>query len=298
MRSFTLDAVTMYEHGGKPLDLGTPSSIFELYCNFTHLEKLDARSIKVNSTMLSHFSRLPNLGVIITSVDLVELNHFLSTSASDSEFPSLRILGLETTHLDACSRLLKRPGFRQLKSLRIVRRRGDDFWDLKSFFGSLEMHHSLLCLEKLCLQDFDMEWHRSNTEVRVSDITGDTLAPLSSFKNMVNIEINLDGCTDLNDADLLRISFEWPNLRILNLRERTTETIPLVTLAGLLSFVATFVKLESLSIRVNAFNFAHMGDIVPNHNMHFLMYVPLLWTGKMLMGSFLCSSSLSLTLQS
>jgi hypothetical protein len=271
LKSFTIKTIADRPED-PPMDLDMPIPIIELYCSFVYLEKLDARSIKLNSDTLSHFSRLPNLRMIVASIAVIELNEFLSTNISDSEFPSLRVLKLETTHLDACSRLLMRQGFRQLESLTIVRRHGGEFWNLASFFQSLKDHHSHSRLELLNLQSFDIDWYlpNANANAKVSDVTLDALEPLFAFENIIEFHINLDGRVDLDNTSLKCISQAWPNLRVLELNERTMETVPTITLAGLLSFTATCPKLESLTIRVNALHFADAGEIVPSRSIRFL----------------------------
>jgi hypothetical protein len=78
-----------------------------------------------------------------------------------------------------------RPGFRQLESLTIMRRRGGDFWNLESLFRSLKNHHSHSRLKAINLQSFHIDWHMESADAQVSDITLDILEPLFSFENIV-----------------------------------------------------------------------------------------------------------------
>jgi hypothetical protein len=271
VKSFTINArADGLADADLPPHFGMPTPIIELYSSFFHLEKLVAPSIELNSATLSHFARLPKLEMIVASISFIELNQFSSTSISDSEFPRLKVLSLATTHLDACSKLLIRPGFRELESLTIVRRRGGDFWDLTSFFESLDNQHTYSRLKTLRLQSFDIDWYPPNGNAQVSDITPKTLEHLSLFENMAEFCIDLDQRVDMDNQSLQYISDAWPNLRILQLRERRMGSVPSVTLSGLLSFVAACRKLESLSIRVNALHFNNIGEILPRagQNIH------------------------------
>ncbi|KAF9460419.1 hypothetical protein BDZ94DRAFT_1266201 [Collybia nuda] len=256
----------------KPLNLGAPRDLFKLYRSFRNLATLEAPCISIDHTSLSHIATLPHLHTLSTSVSTEDLIAFTSTYANTLEFPSLSNLVLLVDNLEACAKLLRRSGFKCLKSLEISRSSENSYWDMNIFFKTIGTPPSLLVLSHLSLSTNVVGRTGPPAATSISAITGETLAPILSFTNLTSVEIRLRAHITLSDSDLRNMGVAWPHLKALNIYEKTICTVPKITLRGLLSLVASCPKLEELTLRVDALSppleFSQVKNLIPGKNLH------------------------------
>lgn len=271
MSVFVVNAVEAHSNGD-PLELGTPTDLMQLYRSFENLTALDAASVSVDHTTLSHLASLPSLQMLRASIETNELNHFIITFGTPQEFPSLIMLGLRVADLLACSRLLQRPGLRQLAALEVSRSQQDAYWDVDRFTQIFRIRSTFPALSQLAISSpIDQRIQFPTTMTRV---TAKTWAPLLGFIHLSIIRIRLETTVDLDDPVLRTMALSWPHLEVLEIFEWATDTVPKVTLAGLLPLLASCTRLSQLTLRINALTdiprFAQVGDLPPRNEMRYL----------------------------
>lgn len=262
------------EHiSSEPLDLGTPRDLMQVYRSFNRLTSLEAPSISIDCASLSYLATLPNLHTLSTSIDEEDFAQFVSTYGGPCEFPSLSTLTLRVADLYACTKLLRRSGFQQLKSLKISRSRWDAYWDVDRFFETFGTPMLLPALSELAISTYVSG---SIQPIHLTIITAKTFTPLLPFINLSEIQLNLETIVHLDDDDLRSMSIAWPHLKILSVYERRTGALPSVTLGGIIALATACPKLEELTLRVDALsssgipNFSQAGDFVPAEGLRFL----------------------------
>jgi hypothetical protein len=189
-------------------------------------------------------------------------------------FPYVAELVVEIDSLAIFTKLFKRSGLGQLRSLTVIRKLEVGTWELNSFFRTLEGHVPHPVLEEITLSKADPRAWFVTPRPSVSKFTAVTLEPLLSFPNISVLKIGLDGPVELNNTVIGRVAEAWPNLRVFRVFEHTILTTPMVTLGdGLLTLVAGCPKLEEVTLRMNASeipSFSQIAGITPVRNLRWL----------------------------
>jgi hypothetical protein len=248
-----------------PYDVGYEASppLNQLYGNFNHLEYLDTRSICLTHGILTHLATVTPVKQLMFTILSDELLQFNSTPPPEIMFSCLIHMLIGTESLSDCTALLKRPGYRKLEKLDVMRLDHEDGdWELEPFFTSLRDYLPHRNLQSLHISG--SQYYSSPPKQTVPRIMLGTLAPLFSFPNLTDVQITLDATVKLDNKGLGNIAKAWPRLRILRLFERTTTRRPKITLSGLLSLIVLCPELQELTLRMNALNIpgcAQLGDV-------------------------------------
>lgn len=255
-----------------PLDFGARPEILSLYRSFNHLKILDARSVRMTSTELSHFATMNQLEKITLSIIDNEFSKFLLTPVSEDHFSNVRDIQIETEDVDLCTSFFRRSGFGKLQSLWIARRGLSPNWNIGPFLevlgGQNQRFQSLTALSILNSSMFALDDINPTTDV--TPITPTTLAHIFPLK-LKELKIDLGGQVMLDDGCVADIGKAWPGLRVLKLPDRTEDILPNITLGGLLPLLSSCPALEKLAIRVDtkpAVMFGEVGDFDGGKNLH------------------------------
>ncbi|KAF9467213.1 hypothetical protein BDZ94DRAFT_1249858 [Collybia nuda] len=235
-----------------PVYMGSPSTIKSLSESYGHLEVLDIPPIEITHDVLINIATMGNLKTLKCSIDSAELSLFSQTATSPDHFPTLLALSIDIPHLHFLKDVLKRPGFRCLRSIEILRRGDIDRWDLDSFFDIFRYENTIPRITSINLLKVTASFpDLPSLHCNVSPITTQTLVPLLS-RNMKSLNIDLRGTTELNNRAISDLAEAWPNLELLRLTEASTETYPSVTIEGITTLISMCPNLRTLSLRFDA----------------------------------------------
>ncbi|GLB44545.1 hypothetical protein LshimejAT787_1701720 [Lyophyllum shimeji] len=249
---------------------GAPPALIELVNTFKHLRVLDAPVFEADHLMLSHLASLTDLRELSISANGANLAIFDDNPVLlvDVPFPGLRKLLLQIDDLAPCETVFHFPRFPQLQSLTILRSESGRTWNLNRFFLRFRKGQSLPHLTSLDIRIPFKHRRAPNPNNLTSPITFQTFEPLLSIVNLDTLRISVDCAFDLNVDELVKMGSAWPRLRVLELQDRTIQSTPPVTLAGLIPLLASCPNLEELALRVDAFqsipDFAQLGTFVPH----------------------------------
>ncbi|KAG5652657.1 hypothetical protein H0H81_004213 [Sphagnurus paluster] len=204
-----------------------------------------------------------NFGI---SVD--ELAQFLDTNSHEGDFPYLRELKIDIEKLSIVGRLLKRFGFKRLRSLTVLQSYLDEDsedseseWDLEAFFKALNSSQgSHSELRSLNIVNYPSV---NGPSEHVLPFTSTALGFILPFSSLFVLKITFRVSIMWTDADLEAIAHAWPMLHKLSL-ECEQECVPSITLKGLIQLLRGCRELQRLMIRVDARQppiFAESGDL-------------------------------------
>jgi len=238
-----------------------PGNILNLIHSMPNLRKLNAPLLEFDHASLSRFATFANLDTLQISTTSDELRRYLS---GPHRFRSLGCLDLGTDDLAACTQFLRDHDLKQLFMLVIYLRSG-----YAQNLDPLLEHLSHNCSTSI-LMSVDISQSISGSHQRPFAITARTIAYILPFNKLQIVTLSLVGSVELDSATVKLMATSWPHLRVLNLKERTTDTIPDVKLGDLAHFTAFCPDLLTVVIRVNALvipEHVDVGNIVPSRKL-------------------------------
>ena len=239
-----------------------PGNISDLIHSMPDLQQLNALPLEFDHASLSRFATLANLRILRISTKGEDLHRYLS---GPHRFRSLGCLDLGTDDLAACTRFLLEQELKRLYMLVIYLRSGHEV--VQNPDPLLE-HLSQDCSTSI-LTAVNISQSVSGSK-RSCVITTRTIAYILPFNMLQSVVLSLDGSVELDSATVKLMAMSWPHLRVLQLKERTTDTIPDVKLGDLAHFTAFCPDLFVLAIRVNALavpEHADVGNVMPGRGL-------------------------------
>ncbi|KAJ7782571.1 hypothetical protein DFH07DRAFT_791174 [Mycena maculata] len=229
-------------------------AIHSAICSWNHLEKLRSNTLDLPSML--HLARLPNLKSL-------RLDHFPSYSTTTKELEA-RVASTG-------------PAFAPLREFIVY---SDPILDITSFLDVIEpdaldkiqlsieaptvtedwqtLNASLACKSSKTLTELSLRENFSYDH-EIPDslermLTTDSLRPLLSFANLVEVAVVAGHGIDLDDAFLEEMALAWPQLQKLDLSPgcQSARYVPQITLAGLIPLAQHCPSLASLALVMNA----------------------------------------------
>ncbi|KAJ7604091.1 hypothetical protein DFH06DRAFT_1114027 [Mycena polygramma] len=233
------------------------SLIRRTLCTFaSELAKIERLSLdSLDQTVLLHLSRLPRLRSLDLSKTDLDPQDFVSlVDISQDPFPALRKLSLDDTTVESATELVN-----MMHDCRL-----DDFFMCTDIFSlqaatgklyaALAGHVSHITLHSMWMIEMRDELVPPPVDAIASYvITGHTLTPLFSFKNLALVHLTGPVGFDIDDTRAWDMARAWPQIRSLTLNSSTALHHPSsMTLHGLRAFATHCAELRRLAIAFDA----------------------------------------------